>query len=109
MGIVLGIDLATSGVKCLVLDENAQMLSVAFQPYPLDTSEPDKAEQEPEHWWDATCESIKLAIAQSNRKPADVRAIGLTGQMRGLVLLDESGTVIRPAMIWLDSRCSLRF
>src|SRR5690554_3278829 len=104
MELVLGIDLATSGAKCVVMDAKAKVLSVAFTPYALDTSEQGKAEQNPEEWWLATCASIIRALKQSNRDPKNVRGIGLSGQMHGLVTLNTTGKVIRPAIIWLDSR-----
>ncbi|MGI6148810.1 MAG: xylulokinase [Firmicutes bacterium] len=104
MELVIGIDLATSGAKCVVMDKDAQVLAVAFTPYPLDTSEQGKAEQNPAEWWAATRRSIKEALQQANADPRAVQAIGLTGQMHGLVALDAAGEVIRPAIIWLDSR-----
>ena len=104
MELVLGIDLATSGAKCVVMDAKAKVLSVAFTPYALDTSEQGKAEQNPEEWWLATCASIIRALKQSNQDPKNVRGIGLSGQMHGLVTLNTTGKVIRPAIIWLDSR-----
>jgi xylulokinase len=71
----------------------------------LSTPFPLWSEQDPHEWWTATTSSIKQALADANASGADVAAIGLTGQMHGLVLLDAEGNVLRPAILWNDQRC----
>lgn len=62
------------------------------------------AEQSPEDWWRASCQAIRDCLAKSSTAPAEISAIGLTGQMHGLVLLDAQDQVVRPALIWCDQR-----
>ncbi|MDP8223497.1 MAG: xylulokinase [Candidatus Lernaella stagnicola] len=104
MAFLLGIDVGTSGAKALIMDENGAVQSVHTEHYPLSTPEPLWSEQDPEHWWEATCACCRAVLAQSEVAPADIRAVGLTGQMHGLVLLDKNDEVLRPAILWNDQR-----
>jgi xylulokinase len=101
---LLGIDLGTSGLKALLIDENGAALASATVEYPLSTPRPLWSEQDPADWWRGTCEATRAVLARANLRAADVRAIGLSGQMHGLTLLDAAGDVLRPAILWNDQR-----
>ncbi len=100
----LGIDTSTTATKALILDDLGRQVAVAAAEYPLSTPRPLWAEQDPELWWKAAQGAIRQALADSGLQAADIRAIGLTGQMHGLVLLDGEGRVLRPAILWNDQR-----
>ena len=100
----LGIDLGTSCVKIIILDDNDQLVAQASSP--LEVSRPKSlwSEQDPADWWHATNMAMKT-LGQSN--PAGlkaIKAIGLSGQMHGATLLDANNTIIRPAILWNDGR-----
>jgi xylulokinase len=99
---LLGIDLSTTGAKALLVDRHGRVVSSATTPLNLFTPHPLWSEQDPQEWWEATVNSIRQALAGSTES---VAAIGLTGQMHGLVLLDAEGQVLRPAILWNDQRC----
>ena len=100
----IGIDSSTTATKALLIDEQGDVVAVAATEYPYDTPRPLWSEQDPEFWWTGTVESIRKVLADSGVSPDDVHGIGLTGQMHGLVLLDEQGKVLRPAILWNDQR-----
>ena len=100
----IGIDSSTTATKALLIDASGQVLGVASSEYPYDTPQPLWSEQDPALWWHGTAESIRQVMAKTGADPASVRGIGLTGQMHGLVLLDEKGSVLRPAILWNDQR-----
>src|SRR5215203_3229707 len=102
---LLGIDLSTTGAKALLIDEQGRVVSSATTPLDLSTPHALWSEQEPADWWSATVTSIVQALAAADATGNDVDAIGLTGQMHGLVLLDQTGGVLRPAILWNDQRC----
>jgi xylulokinase len=94
----IGLDVGTTAVKALAVDEQGDVLARAEVAYPLSTPRPGWAEQDPDDWWRATEQALaELAVAE----PA---GIGLSGQMHGLVTLDAAGAVIRPAILWNDGR-----
>jgi xylulokinase len=97
---IFGIDVGTSGVKALAIDADGRVLARADAGYPLSTPHPGWAEQDPEDWWRAT-ESVLAELRRSAGAPA---AIGLSGQMHGLVALDVHDRVLRPAILWNDQR-----
>ncbi|WP_245629676.1 xylulokinase [Alicyclobacillus sendaiensis] len=101
---LLGIDVGTSGVKAVVIDREGRTLGQATVGYEVSQPKPLWAEQNPEDWWEAACAAIRLALARSDRRGEDIAGVGLTGQMHSLVLLDEAGHVIRPAILWSDQR-----
>ena len=105
MTLLLGIDLSTTGAKALLIDGKGGVVSSATTPLSLSTPHPLWSEQEPEDWWQATTSSIQQALAAANLSAPGILAIGLTGQMHGLVLLDEQFEVLRPAILWNDQRC----
>ncbi|MCK4374619.1 MAG: xylulokinase, partial [Candidatus Brocadiae bacterium] len=104
MGYLIGIDVSTTGAKALVCDEGGQVLGTVTTEYPSYTPRPLWSEQNPEDWWQATCKSVHQVIAQTGVSGAEVKGIGLSGQMHGLVMLDENHEVIRPAILWNDQR-----
>lgn len=79
-------------------------MGLSREEYPILSPSPGWAEQAPERWWHATCRAIGRLVATGGVKPQDVTAVGLSGQMHGLVLLDRGGSPLRPAIIWLDRR-----
>jgi xylulokinase len=105
MTLLLGIDLSTTGAKALLIDDEGRVVSSATTPLNLSTPHPLWSEQEPRDWWDATANSISHALGAANASGHEIAAIGLTGQMHGLVLLDEGRRVLRPAILWNDQRC----
>ncbi|MFW6188819.1 MAG: xylulokinase [Planctomycetota bacterium] len=104
MGCLLGIDVGTSGAKGLLCDESGRVLATTTTEYPACSPKPLWSEQDPEDWWAGTCESIRKVIDAAGVDGDEVRGMGLTGQMHGLVMLDESDRVIRPAILWNDQR-----
>jgi len=100
----LGLDISTTASKALLMDETGSVVSVAAQPHSLQTPHPLWSEQDPAEWWDAVAASIRAALAQAAIRGEEIAAVGLTGQMHGLVLLDEAGQVLRPAILWNDGR-----
>src|SRR5216684_3605264 len=101
----LGIDIGTGGTRALLVDR-AGKVRAAFTAAHEDMrmERPLWAEQRPENWWDASVEAIRGALSQAQISGRDVRGIGLSGQMHGLVILDEDHQVIRPSLIWCDQR-----
>ena len=102
MDYLMGIDVGTTGVKVLLIDKNGNVVSKDTQEYPLYTPKPGWAEQNPEDWWNATVKGIKNVI--NNINPGDIKGIGLSGQMHGLVVLDCKFKVLRPSILWCDQR-----
>ncbi|OUS71028.1 xylulokinase [Pseudoalteromonas sp. A601] len=100
----LGIDLGTSGVKVIILDEQDCLLAQASSPLNVSRPAPLYSEQNPTDWWLATCTAIDEL---KNTHPAllqSVKAVGLSGQMHGATLLDKDNNIIRPAVLWNDGR-----
>ena len=104
MPCLMGLDISTTGAKALIIDECGAVIAVANTPQPISQPKPLWSEQNPADWWDGMRASIQQALAESGLRGDDIRAIGLTGQMHGLVLLDEYGAVLRPAILWNDQR-----
>lgn len=104
MALFLGIDVSTTSAKALLIDEQGQVVSSASTPLSLSTPHPLWSEQDPVEWWVGAVASIRKALAVKGLDGKAVAAVGLTGQMHGLVLLDEKGEVLRPAILWNDQR-----
>ena len=100
----LGLDVSTTSSKALLIDESGAVIAVASSPHTLRTPYPLWSEQDPEEWWQAVSASIRAVLQQAGVSEDSIKAVGLTGQMHGLVLLDESGRVLRPAILWNDQR-----
>src|SRR5215213_2255885 len=105
MTLLLGIDLSTTGAKALLIDLEGRVVGSATTPLSLSSPHPLWSEQEPREWWEATANSITQVLAETNVAGDDIAAIGLTGQMHGLVVLDDERQVLRPAILWNDQRC----
>jgi xylulokinase len=104
MGWYLGIDSSTTATKALLMDDEGTIVAVGRSSYDFETPRPLWSEQDPGLWWTATCAAIADAMAQAGIAPTDVAGVGLTGQMHGLVMLDDDDTVLRPAILWNDQR-----
>ncbi|HEX7449084.1 MAG TPA: xylulokinase [Pirellulales bacterium] len=104
MSVFLGIDIGTSGTKTLAIDEQGKILADATETYPCYHPKPLWSEQDPNDWWRATVATVRAVVKQARLKPADVKSIGLSGQMHGSVFLDKGGRVIRRALLWNDQR-----
>ncbi|MDR3311500.1 MAG: xylulokinase [Oscillospiraceae bacterium] len=102
MNTYLGIDVGTSGTKALLTDSRGAVVRTASAEYPLSTPKNGWAEQHPHLWRDAAARTIREILRGADA--ADIKCVGLTGQMHGLVALDKSGEVIRPALLWCDQR-----
>ena len=100
----LGIDLGTSEVKLLLLDDTGGIVGTAGSALSLSSPRPQWSEQHPADWWQATQAAIAQLRAAHPMAFAAVRAIGLSGQMHGAVLLDDSDAILRPAILWNDGR-----
>jgi xylulokinase len=101
---VLGIDTSTTATKAVVLDRDGRTVAEGVSEYGFDTPRPGWSEQDPASWWDATVVAIRAALARAGVDGSAIAAVGLTGQMHGLVLLDDAREVIRPAILWNDQR-----
>ena len=101
----IGIDLGTSACKLLLVGEDGTIQNEVTKEYPLIFPHPGWSEQQPEDWWDAVVMGVPELLRGFDAN--DVAGIGSGGQMHGLVVLDENDNVIRPAILWNDSRSSL--
>ena len=104
MSVFLGIDIGTSGTKTLAIDDQGRILASAMDHYPCHVPKPLWSEQDPDDWWRATVSTVQAVVQTAQLKPADVKAIGLSGQMHGSVFLDKNNRVIRRALLWNDQR-----
>ena len=104
MAYLMGIDLGTSSVKTIIIDIDSNVKAMAQEEYSIEIPYEGYAEQRPEIWWKATVNTIKEALAKSGIKSSEIKGIGLSGQMHGMVLIDKNLKVIRPAIIWCDQR-----
>ena len=101
----MGIDIGTGGTRALLVDEGGRVRAGCTAPHEdMRMERPLWAEQRPENWWDAAREAIRGVLAEAGATGRDVRGLGFSGQMHGLVILDEADRVIRPALIWCDQR-----
>ncbi|WP_026515929.1 xylulokinase [Butyrivibrio sp. MC2021] len=104
MRYLLGIDVGTSATKTVLFDENGVALGSKSKEYDLLTPHNGWAEQRPEDWRDAVLYTVKEVVKEQGVAADDIKGIGISGQMHGLVMLDENGEVIRPSIIWCDQR-----
>jgi len=102
---LLGIDVGTGGTRAVLLDDGGRVLGAATAEH-AEMASPKLgwAEQDPRDWWRATCVAVAECLTAAGATGAEVSAVGLSGQMHGLVLLDAAGDVLRPALIWCDQR-----
>lgn len=100
----IGIDISTTATKAILIDKKGTVLNVSSSEYTYKTPFPLWSEQDPALWWQATIESIHSLWKKTGVSPKQIKGIGLTGQMHGLVILDEKGHVLRPSILWNDQR-----
>ena len=104
MNYLIGIDVGTSATKTVLFDENGQIKGSVSCEYPLYQPENGWAEQKAEDWRNAVLKTLKEVMEVSGVPAEEVKGIGISGQMHGLVMLDEQGEVLRPSIIWCDQR-----
>ena len=101
---LLGVDLGTSGTKTVLFDAEGREVSSQSVEYPLYQPQNGWAEQDPRDWWNAAVSTIRGVLEKSGVNPGDVKGLGISGQMHGLVLLDESGEPLGRSLLWCDGR-----
>ncbi len=104
MKYVIGIDLGTSGTKTVLFDTLGNVVASHTVEYPMYQPQNGWAEQDPRDWANAALETLKKVVSESGVDNSDILGIGISGQMHGLVMLDENGDVIRNSIIWCDQR-----
>lgn len=102
----IGIDLGTSSVKVLLITGTGKIIDEATEEYPVYYPHTNWAEQNPEDWWQGTLNALKKLIDANQNVKDDIRGIGFSGQMHGMVALDVEGEVLTPAILWCDQRTS---
>jgi xylulokinase len=102
---VLGIDVGTGGTRAIVMGADGRIAASATEEHePFASPQIGCAEQRPDDWWRATGASVRKALAQGNLRGEHIACVGFSGQMHGAVMLDATGAVVRPALIWCDVR-----
>jgi xylulokinase len=101
---LLGIDVSTTATKALLIDQTGKEIAASSSQYSYDKPRNLWSEQDPKVWWDGAARSIHEVLLRTGVKVESIAAVGLTGQMHGLVMLDETGDVLRPAILWNDQR-----
>jgi len=104
VSLVLGVDISTTATKAVLQDAEGAVKAVGTSAYPYETPRPLWSEQDPALWWDATGIAVRAALDAAGADATAVEAVGLTGQMHGLVALDARDEVLRPAILWNDQR-----
>lgn len=104
MKALLGIDIGTSGTKAALFDLQGNTLASSTVEYPMYQPQNGWAEQDPQDWWNAVVQSTRQVLKQSGIDAGEIGGIGLSGQMHGLVMLDENDRVLRNAILWCDQR-----
>ncbi len=104
MKYILGVDLGTSGTKTVLFDSDGNAVASATVEYPMYQPQNGWAEQDPEDWYRACVETIRQVVSGSGVDAGDIAGMGISGQMHGLVMLDEEGKVLRRSIIWCDQR-----
>jgi xylulokinase len=100
----MGIDIGTSGTKVLLMHPDGMIAAKTTVEYPSASLHPMWSEQNPQDWWSAVCRGVRQVLVESEINGTDVQAVSFSGQMVGLVVLDEKGEVIRPCILWNDQR-----
>lgn len=104
MAYVIGVDIGTSGTKTVLFDASGKVIASKTIEYPMYQPKNGYAEQDPKDWANAAVNTLKAVVSESGVNKDDIKGIGLSGQMHGLVMLDKSGEVIRRSIIWCDQR-----
>jgi xylulokinase len=100
----LGLDIGTSGLKTVMMDQHGKILAVNTHEYPCYAPKHLWSEQEPSDWWQSTIKGIKKALAETKIDPKSIGGLGLSGQMHGAVFLGDTDKPLRPAILWNDQR-----
>ena len=101
---ILAHDLGTSGNKATIFDADGHLVASAFASYATAYPQPNWAEQEPEAWWQAVCDTTRQLLATSGVAPGAIGAVGFSGMMMGCLPVDAGGTPLRSCIIWADQR-----
>jgi xylulokinase len=105
MSYMIGIDVGTTGTRAVIVRPDGHVVGAATGDHqPMRMAKPGWAEQDPEDWWKATLVAVRAALEQAGLKGSDIAAVGFSGQMHGVVLLDKAHAVLRPSLIWCDQR-----
>jgi xylulokinase len=105
MSYMMGIDVGTTGTRAVIVRPDGHVVGAATGDHePMRMPKPGWAEQDPANWWEATIQAVRAAIEGAGLKGGDIAAVGLSGQMHGVVLLDQTNAVLRPSLIWCDQR-----
>lgn len=104
MRYIIGIDLGTSAVKSVLFNETGEKIASASAQYPMSQPNNGWAEQDPEDWWNGAVRVIGEILNESSVSPDNIVSLGISGQMHGLVMLNENCEVIRPCILWCDQR-----
>lgn len=104
MPLVLGLDVSTTATKAILIDETGAVRGIGAAEYEYEVPRPLWSEQDPDLWWQGAIAAIGGALTSAEATGRDIQAVGLTGQMHGLVLLDGHDDVLRPAILWNDQR-----
>jgi len=105
MAYMMGIDVGTTGTRVVIVRPDGHVVGAATGDHqPMRMPRPGWAEQDPEDWWQATIVAIRAALHEAQLSGGDIAAVGFSGQMHGVVLLDKARAVLRPSLIWCDQR-----
>jgi len=102
--LVLGLDVSTTATKAILVGADGSVVGIASSEYDFQTPQPLWAEQDPALWWNAAQDAIATVLRETGTSADAIAAVGVAGQMHGLVLLDAGGEVVRPAILWNDQR-----
>ena len=102
--LIIGVDIGTSGCKTVLIDAGGKVIDKAFREYPLYIERHGWSEQDPADWWNAAASTLKEVMSRDPSYVSRLKAVGLTGQMHGLVALDADGKVLRRSILWNDQR-----
>ncbi len=104
MAYYMGIDIGTSGTRAIVIDAAGKLHGVGTATHTCQSPHPLWSEQAPMEWWEAVKAAVPAAVKAAGIAPSEIKGVGLSGQMHGLVLLDKNQAVLRPAILWNDQR-----
>ncbi|MGA2630563.1 MAG: xylulokinase [Terriglobia bacterium] len=105
MAYMMGVDVGTTGTRAVIVRPDGHVVGAATGDHqPMTMLKPGWAEQDPADWWEATIQAVRAALEAAGLKGGDIAAVGLSGQMHGVVLLDQTRAVLRPSLIWCDQR-----
>lgn len=103
---LLGIDIGTSSVKAMLMKEDGRIIAVRICGYDVDVVKPGWGEQKPQLWWESLCRILQEMSADNQKEFTEIKGVGFSGQMHGLVAVDENGVPVRPAILWMDQRAT---